>query len=100
MEEDNVQPTFKRQRFLLAFIHQLEDDITETDLQKLVFLDTMRKRSDYYEFIPYKSGPHSFQLARDLEILNRDGYLTLVNSRSTLQIRVIGNRAGQPTLFD
>lgn len=54
MSEINNQPTYKRQRFLLAFIRQLHEGVTATDLQKLVFLHTMKEGSDFYEFIPYK----------------------------------------------
>lgn len=70
------QPTYKRQRFLLAFIRQLKSRITATDLQKLIFLYTMEENSDYYEFVPYKFGPYSFQVAEDIDILRRDGYLS------------------------
>jgi len=74
MDKESMQPTYKRQRFLLAFIRQL-DTSTSTDLQKLVFLHAMKNSMNFYEFIPYKFGPYSFQLAEDVEILRRDGYL-------------------------
>jgi len=35
----------------------------------------MKNSADYYEFIPYKYGAYSFQLAEDVDILRRDGYL-------------------------
>lgn len=69
------QPTYKRQRFLLSFICQLQDSVSATDIQKLVFLHIMETNSGFYEFIPYKYGAYSFQLAEDIEILRRDGYL-------------------------
>jgi len=75
MVENNIQPTYKRQRFLLAFIRQLRDGVTSTDLQKLVFLYTMKVKSRFYEFIPYKFGAYSFQLAEDADLLRRNGYL-------------------------
>jgi len=77
----NIQPTYKRQRFLLAFIRQLNDSVTSTDLQKLVFLHTMKESADFYEFLPYKFGAYSFQLAEDVDILRRDGFLTVEESR-------------------
>lgn len=77
----NTQPTYKRQRFLLAFVRQLHTSVTSTDLQKLVFLYTMKNNSDFYEFIPYKFGAYSFQLAEDVDILLRDGYLSANNAR-------------------
>ena len=70
------QPTYKRQRFLLAFIDRLNEGIAMTNLQKLVFLQVMAKNSNYYDFIPYKYGPYSFQLKADVESLVRNGFLT------------------------
>ncbi|MDD2629581.1 MAG: DUF488 domain-containing protein [Limnochordia bacterium] len=83
MAKNNSQPTYKRQRFLLAFIRQLRDGVTSTDLQKLVFLYAMEEGSELYEFIPYKFGCYSFQLAEDIDILRRDGYLSTEGSRIT-----------------
>jgi len=75
------QPTYKRQRFLLDFIGQLKDAVTSTDLQKLVFLCSMEQKLKFYNFIPYKYGPYSFQLAEDIDVLVRDGYLNFEGSR-------------------
>jgi uncharacterized protein (DUF488 family) len=74
----NPQPTYKRQRFLLAFIRQLGDGVSTTDLQKLVFLHTMNKCSEFYEFLPYKYGAYSFQLAEDVDILRKGRFLAAV----------------------
>ena len=76
-----AQPTYKRQRFLLAFMRQLNEAVSATDLQKLVFLCSMTQDEHYYDFIPYAYGPYSFQLAEDVEILCRDHYLEDKNSR-------------------
>ena len=70
-----MYPKYKRQRFLLAFIRQLDSSVTLNELQKLVFLYTMKENSDYYEFLPYKFGSYSFQLAEDVDILRRDGFV-------------------------
>lgn len=77
----NTQPTYKRQRFLLDFMRQLNGSVTQTELQKLVFLNTMGGESEHYEFLPYRYGAYSFQLAEDMDILRRDGYLSLENNR-------------------
>ena len=82
----NTRPTYKRQRFLLEFIRQLDCGVSSTVLQKLVFLHTMKYNTGYYEFIPYKYGAYSFQLAEDTDILRRDGFL----SSEGKQIRAIG----------
>lgn len=88
MSEHNKQPTYKRQRFLLTFIRQLHS-VTSTDLQKLVFLHTMTESSGFYEFIPYKFGSYSFQLAEDLNILQRDGYLSADSTSESTRIKAV-----------
>jgi uncharacterized protein (DUF488 family) len=87
METNNLQPTYRRQRFLLAFVRQLQDGVTSTELQKLVFLYTMKENSDFYEFIPYKFGSYSFRLAVDVDILRRDGFLSIDDSQDDSYIR-------------
>lgn len=87
MIEKSLQPTYKRQRFLLAFIRQLKDGATATDIQKLVFFYTMKEKSEFYEFVPYRFGPYSFQLTEDIDILRRDNYLFTDSSR----IQAIGD---------
>ena len=90
----NMQPTYKRQRFLLAFLQQIAEGVSSTDLQKLVFLYSMNHGASFYEFIPYKFGAYSFQLAEDVEILNRGGYL-VVGDRGVQAV----NEAPKNTLF-
>jgi len=90
VNEIGNQPTYKRQRFLLAFVRQLDDIVTATDLQKLVFFHTMSGDSDYYEFIPYKFGPYSFQLSDDLEILRRDGFMVMGYEQNSANIKAAG----------
>lgn len=75
MSSKSIQPTYKRQRFLLSFIQSLPNGVSATELQKLVFLYIMNTHSDYYEFVPYKFGSYSFQLAEDIEILRRDSFI-------------------------
>ncbi len=87
MTEGKSQPTYKRQRFLLSFIHQLKDSVTVTDIQKLIFLHEAKENCGYYDFVPYKFGPYSFLLAEDIDILCKSRFLTKAGSR----IRTIGN---------
>lgn len=75
MNEKKAQPVYKRQRFLLDFIRQLDGGASATDIQKLVFLYCQATHVPYYEFIPYKYGPYSFQLAEDIDILRRDNFI-------------------------
>lgn len=75
MPEKRLFPVYKRQRFLLDFIGQIANGATATDLQKLVFLYSKTNNIEHYEFVPYRFGPYSFQLAEDLEILQRDEFI-------------------------
>lgn len=75
------QPTYKRQRFLLEFLHYLQSGVTTTDIQKLVFLHTMNTNSTHYSFIPYKFGPYSFQLAEDIALLRKTKFLVKKESK-------------------
>ena len=81
MSGQSSQLTYKRQRFLLEFIQQLQEGVSATELQKLIFLYTMRTNSSYYEFVPYKYGPYSFQLAEDVSVLRKKGYLDDITQR-------------------
>lgn len=85
------QPTYKRQRFLLGFVCQLKEGVSSTDLQKLVFLHTMESDSEFYAFVPYKFGPYSFQLQEDLEILYRDGFISVTKTGRSTHIKAVGN---------
>jgi uncharacterized protein (DUF488 family) len=69
-------PVYQRQRFLLALVGHLNDRASPTDLQKIVFLYSMVRGVPYYDFVPYKYGPYSFQLVQDIEVLRKGGYIT------------------------
>jgi hypothetical protein len=90
MSETASQPTYKRQRFLLSFVRQLNNSVMATDLQKLIFLHTMKGYSSYYEFVPYKFGAYSFQLKEDIDILQRDGFLSIDYVQDSINIKSIG----------
>ncbi len=77
MKKEKTLPTYQRQRFLLEFIFQLQEPVKALELQKLVFLNNMNSDSAFYNFIPYKYGAYSFQLAEDLEILCKNEYISI-----------------------
>lgn len=68
-------PTYKRQRLLLALAEKLPEPATATDFQKIMFLCMMKTGRTDYEFVPYRYGPYSFQLAADIDTLRRTGFL-------------------------
>ena len=68
-----------RQQALLALIGAAPSDLTRTELVKLAFLVEQslpsRYCAEYYEFVPYRYGPFSFEMYRDLQRLVAHGWL-------------------------
>ncbi len=68
-----------RQRMILALLDHAGGPIQNTMLVKLAFLlreeTAIGRDRTFYGFVPYKQGPFSFGLYRELEILERDGYV-------------------------
>jgi len=77
-----------RQKILLSILDALNKPPSPMCLVKLAFL--LGKETDlegscvYYDFVPYKYGPFSFALYRELEALRRDGYVSPDEKRVTL----------------
>jgi uncharacterized protein YwgA len=73
-------PLFKRHKVLLGVILQAPKIPTLTELMKWLFLikkeTFLSSDSSFYEFIPYKYGPYSFTVDRDIDELSRFGYFT------------------------
>jgi len=99
MNQNGNQPVYKRQRFLLNFTQQLKGSVTSTDLQKLVFFCMKKDQLDYYDFIPYKFGPYSFQLAEDVEILEKNGYLSINNTHEGVRIKAVSEAMNDSRLY-
>jgi len=78
----------RRQKILLAVLGASNRALSPIELVKLAFL--LRHESDlekdhaFYDFVPYKFGPFSFALYRELESLQRDGYLEMSESSINL----------------
>lgn len=70
-----------RQKIVLALIDQVPQPINPTALVKLVFLlrheTSIAARHPFYDFVPYRYGPFSFSLYRELVGLRRDGYISV-----------------------
>jgi uncharacterized protein YwgA len=69
------QPVYKRQQFVLALLKQLNRSVTKTDLQKIVFMYTVRQENGYYDFVPYRFGAFSFLLEQDIFVLRNSGFI-------------------------
>ncbi len=79
---------FARRKVLLALLANVGRPLNKTELVKLAFLfrhETDFGRKDgFYDFVPYKYGPFSFALYRELDALQTDGYL--LGGTATVQI--------------
>jgi uncharacterized protein (DUF488 family) len=68
-----------RQRLILALLEHAGGSIQHTILVKLAFLlreeTPVGEDRTFYGFVPYRHGPFSFALYRELESLKRDGYV-------------------------
>lgn len=78
----------RRQKTMLALLAEAGGPVSSTALVKYAFL--LRQETDYasdsayYDFVPYKFGPFSFALYRELESLQRDGYVSHEGGRLQL----------------
>ncbi|MBE3040648.1 MAG: DUF488 domain-containing protein [Chloroflexi bacterium] len=71
----------RRQKTLLALLAAAKGPVSRTALVKYAFLlrheTCLRGDPVFYDFVPYKFGPFSFSMYRELECLQRDGWLTM-----------------------
>ena len=78
----------RRQKILLAVLHASNRALSPIDLVKLAFLlrheSVLETDHAFYDFVPYKFGPFSFALYRELESLQRNGYLEMSESSINL----------------
>lgn len=69
-----------RQKVILALLSGAGKPLTLTAFVKLVFLlrheSTLKDCPSFYDFVPYKYGPFSFTLYRELANLRRDGFVS------------------------
>ncbi|MCH8148728.1 MAG: DUF488 family protein [Planctomycetes bacterium] len=69
-----------RQKIILAILSEAQRTLSRIKLVKLAFLlgqeTSLRDDHTYYDFVPYKYGPFSFALYRELFGLRRNGYVS------------------------
>jgi uncharacterized protein (DUF488 family) len=80
-------PTFKRQRILLALLKIFGGKLSKIELQKYMFL-FVNEFSDkkYYAFVPYYFGSFSFELYKDISVLEKNNFLKIENNNIELKI--------------
>lgn len=84
-----------RQRTVLDLLVSAGRPLSPTVFVKLVFLlrheTPVQRTPAFYDFVPYKFGPFSFSLYRDLAGLRHDGYVAPEGDRVTLSPRMLGD---------
>ncbi len=77
-----------RQKVLLALLEQVGHPLSATVFVKLVFLlrqeTGLQDDNTFYDFVPYRYGPFSFALYRELSSLRNQGYVVPGEERITL----------------
>ena len=66
---------FNRQKILLALLEAFGGSLSNTDMQKYLFLLTRLQENKSYNFVPYKFGSFSFQAYADKRKLMEKGFL-------------------------
>lgn len=83
-----------RQKTVLALLSRANRPLNPTVFVKLAFLlrqeTGMKNEPTFYDFVPYKYGPFSFALYRELTNLRRDGYVTPDEKRVAICERTVG----------
>jgi uncharacterized protein (DUF488 family) len=78
----------RRQKLLLAILHASNRTLSPIEFVKLAFLlrneSEVGKDRTFYDFVPYRFGPFSFALYRELESLQGNGYLEMSDSSISL----------------
>jgi len=69
---------YARQKELLYMISRLKE-VGKTKLQKLEFLSCLNFDKPTYSFFPYRFGPYSLILQKDLDYLVANGYVNFTN---------------------
>jgi len=69
----------RRQRIVLSILDEAGRPLERTLLVKLAFLlrfeTSVREEATFYDFVPYKYGPFSFALYRELRLMEQRGYV-------------------------
>lgn len=77
-----------REKIALKVLEEAGGSLPRTVLVKLLFLlrmeTTLTKNASFYDFVPYKYGPYSFALYRDLYRLESYGFVSQGNSQFVL----------------
>jgi len=91
---------YYRRKVLMALIEAFGGSMSPISLQKALFLFTREQGKDarVYNFVPYKYGCFSFNANHDINVLERNGFLSTVDNKIT--INKTSNFSHELNLFD
>jgi len=95
-----------RQKIILALLSQANKPLSPMEFVKLVFLlrqeTELKNDRTFYDFVPYKYGPFSFDLYRELSVLRQGGYVTSDEERIALcqqNLHLVGEKINELPVF-
>jgi len=66
----------RKQMMLVSLLNSLEDKkYSRLKVFKIAFL--LGRKIDFYDFIPYRYGPYSFEMDKDLRMFNNNGWINM-----------------------
>jgi uncharacterized protein (DUF488 family) len=75
---------YYRRKIIFALLEKFEKSLTNTEIQKLVFLITkLQKDKKSYQFVPYLYGCYSFQLNDDLNAMFKRDMINKIKTDSS-----------------
>lgn len=76
---------YYRRKLILALLKELGGDLTQTQLQKYLFLVTRKQINKSFDFVPYLYGCFSFRANQDILTLSKLGHLSQRRNRIFLE---------------
>lgn len=87
MKRENIStkyPKYYRQRFIITLLQYLNNSLTWSEFQSILFLSQRETEISYYDFVLSCNKFYSFEAANDVQVLNRLGWIEIKNNRIIL----------------
>ncbi len=78
-----------KQKILLEVFNNLDTkEYSRLKVFKIAFL--LSREIDFYDFVPYKYGPYSFEMDKDLRMFSNNGWIRVQNNSISIDKNAIG----------
>ena len=71
---------YYRRKVELALLGRFGGELSAKQFQKLLFLFTRKQDVKSYDFVPFRYGCYSFQASQDLHVLDKQGFVSIIDS--------------------